>query len=292
MDYIRGLEAYQDSREAAITLGKFDGVHRGHQKLIKKVCQLKAKKGVRSVVFAFDMNPLYEKLGKSREGIMSNEERRCLLDEKVDVLLECPFSEDVTSMSAEDFIRKILIEKIHARYIVIGTDFHFGHDKRGDAKMLAEYADVYGYELFVIEKEMYGKREISSSYVREELRKGNMEAVNDMLGYAYTVRGKVEHGRQLGRKLGFPTLNVHPSRDKLLPPNGVYLDSDRICFAGDIDVGAVEGDDQPGDTVYFDTGRHRADCRFFHQRYQRICEIRPELRAEHGSDVYVFHHIF
>ena len=75
MDYIRGLEAYQDSREAAITLGKFDGVHRGHQKLIKKVCQLKAKKGVRSVVFAFDMNPLYEKLGKSREGIMSNEER-------------------------------------------------------------------------------------------------------------------------------------------------------------------------------------------------------------------------
>ena len=94
------------------------------------------------------MNPLYEKLGKSREGIMSNEERRCLLDKKVDVLLECPFSEDVTSMSAEDFIRKILIEKIHARYIVIGTDFHFGHDKRGDAKMLAEYADVYGYELF------------------------------------------------------------------------------------------------------------------------------------------------
>ena len=131
MDYIRGLEAYQDSREAAITLGKFDGVHRGHQKLIKKVCQLKVKKGVRSVVFAFDMNPLYEKLGKSREGIMSNEERRCLLDGKVDVLLECPFSEDVTSMSAEDFIRKILIEKIHARYIVIGTDFHFGHDKRG-----------------------------------------------------------------------------------------------------------------------------------------------------------------
>lgn len=76
MDYIRGagsLSGFQE--EAAITLGKFDGVHRGHQKLIKKVCQLKAKKGVRSVVFAFDMNPLYEKLGKSREGIMSNEER-------------------------------------------------------------------------------------------------------------------------------------------------------------------------------------------------------------------------
>ena len=77
MDYIRGLEAYQDSREAAITLGKFDGVHRGHQKLIKKVCQLKAKKGVRSVVFAFDMNPLYEKLGKSGAQMSSGRESRC-----------------------------------------------------------------------------------------------------------------------------------------------------------------------------------------------------------------------
>ena len=111
MQYIKGLDAFDGRNQTAVTLGKFDGLHRGHQKLIKKVCQLKAKKGVRSVVFAFDMNPLYEKLGKSREGIMSNEERRCLLDGKVDVLLECPFSEDVTSMSAEDFIRKILIEK-------------------------------------------------------------------------------------------------------------------------------------------------------------------------------------
>ena len=127
MDYIRGLEAYQDSREAAITLGKFDGVHRGHQKLIKKVCQLKVKKGVRSVVFAFDMNPLYEKLGKSREGIMSNEERRCLLDGKVDVLLECPFSEDVTSMSAEDFIRKILIEKIHQKATALNPQTNERH---------------------------------------------------------------------------------------------------------------------------------------------------------------------
>lgn len=228
MDYIRGLEAYQDSRETAITLGKFDGVHRGHQKLIRKVCQLKAKKGVRSVVFAFDMNPLYEKIGKSREGIMSNEERRYLIDGKVDVLLECPFTEEISSISAEDFIRNILVGKFHVRYVVVGTDFHFGHDKRGDVKMLEEYAGVYGYELFVIEKEMYGDRRISSSYVREELRKGNMEAVNEMLGYAYTVRGIVEHGRKLGRKLGFPTLNVHPSKDKLLPPNGVYLDSVKI----------------------------------------------------------------
>lgn len=179
-------------------------------------------------MFAFDMNPLYEKLGRSREGIMSNEERRYLLDGKTDVLLECPFTEKISSMPAEDFIQKILVEKFHVRYVVVGTDFRFGHDARGDVKMLEKYASVYGYELFVIEKEMYGEREISSSYIREELRRGNMEAVNDMLGYAYTVRGKVEYGKQLGRKLGFPTMNVHPAKDKLLPPNGVYLDSVKI----------------------------------------------------------------
>lgn len=228
MDYIRGLEAYQDSRETAITLGKFDGMHRGHQKLIHKVQQIKMIHDVRSVVFAFDMIPLFERLGVPRDGIMSNEERRYRLEGMTDVLLECPFTEEVSHISAEEFIEAILVGQFHARYVVVGTDFRFGHDKRGDVNMLAEYADKFGYELFVVEKEMYGDREISSTYIREELRKGNMQAVNDMLGYPYTIRGKVEYGKQLGRRLGFPTINVHPAKEKLLPPNGVYVDSVRI----------------------------------------------------------------
>lgn len=228
MEYIRGLEAYQGSGETAITLGKFDGMHRGHQKLIHKVHQLKREYGVKSVVFAFDMLPLYEKLGLPREGIMSNEERRLHMDGEVDILLECPFDEAVSSIEAETFIREILAGKFHAKYIVVGTDFRFGHNKRGDVKMLEEYADTYGYQLYVTEKVMYGGREISSTYIREELKKGNMDAVNEMLGYPYTVRGKVEYGKQLGRRLGFPTINVHPAKEKLLPPNGVYMDSVKI----------------------------------------------------------------
>lgn len=228
MDYIRGLERYDDSRKTAVTLGKFDGLHRGHQKLVNKVRKLKNKFGVRSVVFAFDMIPLFEKLGLPREGIMSNEERKSRLDGKVDVFLECPFTESISKMEAEEFISEILVNKLHARYIVVGTDFHFGHEKRGDVKMLAEYAGQYGYELFVEEKEMYGEREISSTYIKEELRIGNMKAVNEMLGYPYTVAGRVEYGKQLGRRLGFPTLNVQPAKEKLLPPNGVYIDCVKI----------------------------------------------------------------
>lgn len=240
MDYIRGLEAYQHSGNTAITLGKFDGLHRGHQKLINKVCSLKEQYKVSSVVFAFDMIPLYERLGIPREGIMSNEERRHFLEGKVDFLLECPFTEEISSVEAEAFIRDVLVSVFHAKYIVVGTDFRFGHDKRGDVHMLAEYAQIYGYELFVVDKELYQGREISSTYIKEELKKGNMQAVNEMLGYAYTVKGTVEYGKQLGRKLGFPTINVPPAKEKLLPPNGVYIDSvkvDGIWYDGIGNVG-------------------------------------------------------
>lgn len=240
MEYIKGLESYHGSGNTAITLGKFDGMHRGHQKLIHQVHQLKLKHGVKTVVFAFDMVPLYEKLGLPRDGIMSNEERRQHMDGEVDILLECPFDEKVSSIEAEAFIKDILVDKFHAKYIVVGTDFCFGHNKRGNVDMLAEYADTYGYELFVTEKVMYGEREISKTYIKEELRKGNMDAVNEMLGYPYTIRGKVEYGKQLGRTLGFPTINVHPAKEKLLPPNGVYLDSvqvDDIWYNGIGNVG-------------------------------------------------------
>ena len=223
MEYIKGLESYHNDNRTAVTLGKFDGLHRGHQRLIRKVQRLKREYGTTSVVFAFDMVPLYERLGKPREGIMSNEERRMRLDGKADILLECPFTEAISNMEAEDFIRDVVCGLLHARFLVVGTDFQFGHNKRGDAQMLIDYSTKYDYEVFVISKETYGIREISSSYIRETMKQGNMEKVNAMLGYPYTVAGEVEYGKQLGRTIGVPTINVHPAKEKLLPPNGVYM---------------------------------------------------------------------
>lgn len=223
MKYFKGMWDYKSPEETAITLGKFDGLHRGHQKLIQQVRKLKSEKGVQSVIFAFDMNPLFEKIGVLREGIMTNEERRLHLDGYVDVLIECPFTDEISIIDAEGFIEKILVGKFHAKYIVVGTDFCFGYKKRGNVEMLAKYAEHYGYELFVIEKEMYHDREISSTFTREELKNGNLKVVNELLGYPYEVYGTVEHGRKLGRTLGFPTMNVQTTKDKMLPPNGVYF---------------------------------------------------------------------
>ena len=223
MDYIREIQAYQCEKESAVTLGKFDGLHRGHQKLIQKICEKKEKFHVKTIVFAFDMNPFFRQKGLVRKGITTNEERKERLSQVVDVLVECPFDERISPMTAEDFIEKILVQTFHAKYIVVGTDFRFGFEKKGDVAMLAAYAEKNGYELTVVSKEMFGNREISSTYIREELEKGHMENVNQMLGYPYTISGMVEHGKQLGRTLGFPTLNVHPSDEKMLPPKGVYM---------------------------------------------------------------------
>ena len=225
MDYIKDFKSYQSKNSSAITLGKFDGLHRGHQKLIREIINYKNEYGVTSIVFAFDMIPFFEKQGITRRGIMTNEERRDRLEPMVDVLVECPFDEHVSRISAEDFIEKVLVGIFHAKYIVVGTDFRFGYNKRGDIHMLSEFAAVYGYELKIVDKEFYDNREISSTFIKEELLKGNILAVNEMLGYPYMIHGTVEYGKQLGRKLGFPTMNVHPSDDKLLPPKGVYMDS-------------------------------------------------------------------
>lgn len=223
MEYIKGLEKYHSTESSAVTLGKFDGVHRGHQKLIAQVQKLQKEHTVKSIVFAFDMTPLYVKKGLPRDGILSNEERRHFLETEVDCLVECPFDESISNMEAEDFVRDVLIGAFHAKYVVVGKDFRFGYKARGDIHMLEAYSKEYGYQLFALNKEMEDGREISSTLIREEIRLGNMQKAQQLLGYPYTVAGIIEHGAKLGRAMGFPTINVAPDKEKVLPPNGVYF---------------------------------------------------------------------
>lgn len=240
MKYIKEMNCYQESQPTAVTLGKFDGLHRGHQKLIKKVREYAASGQVESVVCAFDMEPLNRRMFGKHEVIMTNEERRAFLEDQVDCLLECPFTETISSMSAEDFITDVLVGRLRAKYVVVGRDFRFGYGKKGDVHMLEQYADLCGYHLDVVEKEKYGKRVISSTYIKEELQKGNMELVGELLGYPYSLSGVVEHGRQLGREIGIPTMNILPPREKILPPNGVYMNRavvDGAVYDGIVNIG-------------------------------------------------------
>lgn len=236
MQYITDLSQYQSDRESAVTFGKFDGLHRGHQKLVGKVRELSEENHVSSIVCAFDMHPLWKEKKIRPQLLMDSHERYEHLEQKVDILLECPFTPKFSHVEAEDFIRDIIHGLFHARYVVVGTDFRFGRNKRGDTEMLAACAGTYGYELFVIEKERYHDRIISSTYIKEVLRRGELATAEKLLGYPYTVTGVVEHGNRIGRTLGFPTVNVVWPEEKAAPPNGVYFS--RI-LVGDLSYAAI-----------------------------------------------------
>lgn len=240
MRYIEGLDAYHGSGRSAVTLGKFDGLHCGHEKLIEKVIKYAKSDGIESIVCSFDMQPLFDSISVEKEVLMTKEERRLRLEGRVDYLVDCPFTREFSQMPAEEFIRDILAGVFHAAYVVVGTDFCFGYEKKGDIHMLKKYEKAYDYKLVVVEKERHCGREISSTYIREVLSQGDIPLANQLLGYPYTITGVVEHGRQLGRKLGFPTLNVAPETHKMMPPNGVYavrVEIDGEEFAGIGNVG-------------------------------------------------------
>ena len=210
------------SGKSAITLGKFDGIHRGHQKLISHVLEKKAQ-GLQSVVFTFGQMPGTVFDGKGRTILTSMERRAHLESMGIDYMVECPFVPEIIQMEPEQFIEEILVKQLKVKYLAVGPDFRFGRNRRGSIGMLKRMADVFGYEIEVFEKECLDGKVISSTYVRHMLEIGEMETVQRLLGYPYYVSGTVVHGHAIGRKIGIPTINLIPDDDKMLPPNGVYL---------------------------------------------------------------------
>lgn len=222
MEFIRDLQSLKIEKRSAITLGKFDGLHRGHRLLLNQVLQ-KRKEGYAAAMFTFDRPPSKLLNGRTSGTILTNEERRALAEKvQIDVLVQCPFTREVACMEPEDFVKSILIGKMNAGFIVVGDDFHFGHERRGNIVLLAELSEKYGYEFIVVPKEQYQGRDISSSYIRETLRAGDVELAQKLLGYPYFITGEVVKGKQFGRTIGIPTANQIPDEGKLLPPNGVY----------------------------------------------------------------------
>ena len=228
MQYIEGLNEYTETEKSAVTFGKFDGVHKGHQKLVEEVLRCCTNGNIKSVLCAFEMN--------KKDILMTPDERRERMDGKIDYLVECPFSDELRHMSAEDFIKKVIKGVFHAEYVVVGTDFHFGYGKEGDAHMLEAYAEKYHYKAIVVEKARFKHREISSSFIKSLVKDGSITTANYLLTYPYPVEGIVKHGKHLGSELGFPTCNVEWPAHKVLPPKGVYVS--RVYIDGEV-YGAI-----------------------------------------------------
>lgn len=224
MEYIANTTDFKLDN-TAIALGKFEGLHRGHNLLLQELYHCHAS-GLKSVMFTFDLPPKAVISHDYGRVIYTKEERKRILEHTpLQYLIEHPFTEEFSRLCPEEFIQSILIEKLGARKIVVGRDFHFGHRRAGDVKLLQELTSLYHYELTVIEKLQDNGEDVSSSRIRRCLEEGNMEEANRLIGEPpFTVYGEVVHGQKIGASmLNMPTANQIPPAHKFLPPNGVYV---------------------------------------------------------------------
>lgn len=223
MKYIRKTLEFKIEEPSAVTLGKFDGLHRGHELLMQTVLECKSRDQVAAVAFTFDMPPRNRVEEIVANVLTTNDEKQYIFEKQgIDYLIECPFTIEVMSMEPKAFIAWIATS-LNMKYVVVGDDFRFGHKRAGDYHTLQQYEKEYGYKTIVLDKLKDSNRDISSTYVREKIADGNIRKANELLGYNYFIKSEILHGKKLGRSIGVPTINMILPEHKLLPPNGVYV---------------------------------------------------------------------
>lgn len=232
------MEIIQDTTEfhleagSAVAIGKFDGVHRGHEMLLSCILERK-KMGMKAVVFTFYPSAAIF-FGQASGGELTTreEKRSCFEKLGVDILVEFPLNKDTAATLPEDFVRDILVKKMNTKFVAAGGDLSFGQGGKGDSRLLKEMAEELGFRVTIIDKVFHKDREISSTYVREMIEQGDMQGARELLGRYYSFEGTVERGNRLGRRLGMPTMNLYPRPEKLLPPWGVYYS--RLHYEGGV----------------------------------------------------------
>ncbi|MGW4034241.1 bifunctional riboflavin kinase/FAD synthetase [Streptomyces sp. NPDC004838] len=225
----RGLEDIpQDWGRSVVTIGSYDGVHRGHQLIIGRAVQRARELSVPSVVVTFDPHPSEVVRPGSHPPLLAPHHRRAELMAElgVDALLILPFTAEFSKLSPADFIVKVLVDKLHARLVVEGPNFRFGHKAAGDVGFLTELGATYDYEVEVIDLyvtgEAGGGEPFSSTLTRRLVASGDVEGAGEILGRPHRVEGVVVRGAQRGRELGFPTANLETLPHTAVPADGVY----------------------------------------------------------------------
>ncbi|EXM38916.1 riboflavin biosynthesis protein RibF [Ruminococcus albus] len=214
---------FSPEKGTVCALGLFDGVHRGHRLVINNALSLAEELGVRSAVFTFRTDTVTSKGHDGRiEMILSDEEKRRHFENMGVDLIYSPAFDELKGMSAEDFVKDILVGLLGCKAVVCGSDFRFGKGAEGDCNTLELYGRIYGIDVRVCDKLSYKGEEVSSTVIRECIRSGRIEQANELLGYIFGLRLVVEHGRQLGRQWNFPTINQVIPQGQIMPKFGVY----------------------------------------------------------------------
>jgi len=209
-----------------VTIGTFDGVHLGHQKIITQITAAARDKDCDSLVLTFFPHPrMVLQEGTEMKQLNTIEEKTMLLEQLgVDHLVIHPFDKAFSRMTAEEFVKVVLVDTFRLKKIIIGYDHRFGRNRTADINDLITFGETYGFEVAQISAEELNDVSISSTKIRTALNEGNIELANNYLGYPYAVTGEVVKGQQLGRTIGYPTANISVREDyKLIPQNGVYV---------------------------------------------------------------------
>jgi riboflavin kinase/FMN adenylyltransferase len=261
LEIIHSLSNYKYTEKSVVTIGTFDGVHIGHQKIIEQVVKSAKKLHQKSVLLTFFPHPrMVLQKDTSIELINTINERAALLAKTgLDYLVIHPFSLEFSRLTALDFVRDILVNQLHTSKLIIGYDHHFGKNREGNLEQLTEYSYLYNFDVEEIPVQDINAISVSSTKIRKALSEKHIKTANKYLGYHFMLNGKVVNGKKLGSKIGFPTANIRIEETyKLIPKTGVYVVksilNNKTVF-GMMNIGfrpTINGENQTIEVHFFD----------------------------------------
>ena len=262
MSKVKNIEIYNSTEPTVVTIGTFDGVHIGHQKIIKRLINTGKSKGLKSVILTFFPHPRMVLQKDSNIKLINTiDERRNILDDLgLDYLANVKkFTHEFSRLSAEDFVKGILVEELNAKKVIIGYDHRFGRNRNADINDLKTFGETFGFEVEEISAQDINDVAVSSTKIRSALMDGEIHKANAYLGYNFMLTGKVTKGKSLGKELGFPTANIEIEEDyKIIPKQGSYIVNSMIkdtLVYGMMNIGVnptVNGRKQTIEVHFFD----------------------------------------
>ena len=264
MSNVQNLEAYKSKAPTVVTIGTFDGVHIGHKKIIKRLINTGKSDGLKAVILTFFPHPRMVLQKDSNIKLINTiDERSAILDDLgLDYLLIKKFTKAFSRLSAEDFVKQILVDTLNAKKVIIGYDHRFGRNRNADINDLKTFGIKYGFEVEEISVEDIDDVAVSSTKIRKALNEGNIAKANSFLGYHFMLNGTVVKGKGLGKKIDYPTANILIKEDyKLIPKRGSYIVNSKIndkLYFGMMNIGVnptVDGDKETIEVHFFDLNK-------------------------------------
>jgi riboflavin kinase/FMN adenylyltransferase len=284
----KDFEKFNHNYPSVITVGTFDGIHLGHQQLIKKVIEVSKAEQSKSIILTFDPHPRSVLENSKNISLLNTfqEKENILIPFGLDFLVKKKFTEEFSKMSSIDFVKNILIDKLNLKHLVIGHDHHFGRNRTANITQLMEYSKQYDFKVTQVDAFKLNGISVSSTKIRNLIKEGNIDEANRFLGYNMFLSGTVVAGKGRGKKMGFPTANILLEKLKIKPGNGVYLISSMyagIKIYGMMNIGnnPTFDDKSPSIEVHFFDFDQKIYDENIHM--QIITRIRNEIKFS-GSD--------